>query len=198
MIHLNEVNGADKVELEYAQKCLDEFAGDIIGVQMGIAYGGGVEKIAKLWKDRGIIYGYDVFEETHPKELTDDKFEADCMDYWYQLHGTEMLSYSYQKGELEDQGLTNAILIKGRVNKDSCSQIPYIHYAFLDMDILESMHEGYQAVKDKIVPNGYLLIHDYFSIPSLRKYFDEVAEKDDWKVVDKVEGALVLVLQRKE
>lgn len=175
MITLNKINGADELCEKYERRCLDEFKGDLVGVVMGIAYGGDVERIAKIWGNRGKVYGFDTFKG-HPKHLCPDKddFQATCMDNWYYQYGMEKVSYEYQRKELDSQDLTNAILIKGEVNKDSCKDIPYLNYAFLDMDILASMVAGYEAVKDKLVKGGYLLLHDvYQNIPALEKWYQK-------------------------
>lgn len=197
---LNVVNGADKLCEKYEKACLKEFEEELIGVIMGIAYGGDVERIARdVWGSRGKVYGYDVFEATHPKHLAEDRndFDATCMDHWYMTYGTEELAYTYQRNELDRQGLTNAFLIKGEVSPESCKDLPYINYAFLDMDIVKSMAYGYQAVREKIVPGGYLLLHDvYQNIPQLgRWYEDDVKNSGLWEVVE--EACLTGVLRRK-
>jgi hypothetical protein len=205
MIWLNEVNGADKVCAEYHQKLLEEFPEEhLTGVIMGSAYGGEVEEIAKLWKDRGTIYGYDVFEELHPKHLAEDKdgFDATCMDHWYQesVHGTEKMAYDYQRKQLDDQGLTNAILVKGEVHPESCKDLKEIHYAFLDMDIPFSMRQGYAAVKDKIKTGGYLFLHDTQNIPGLTEWFKNdvlLKDWDMWKQVEWYDRELLVKLKRK-
>lgn len=136
-------------------------------VIMGIAYGGEVEAIAKYLKINnlpGKVYGFDTFEDLHPKHLAKDKnnFEATCMDGWYASpeFGTQPLAYEYQRKVLDDQGLDNAILIKGEVAADSCKKIGPIHYAFLDMDMISSMRTGFEAVSDKIISGGYVMLHD--------------------------------------
>lgn len=197
---LNEVNGADKLCTKYEKACLEEFSGELIGVVMGIAYGGDVERIARdVWGERGKVYGYDVFEATHPKHLAEDPndFDATCMDHWYQVYGVDHLSYDYQRTELDRQGLTNAFLIKGEVSPDSCKDLPYINYAFLDMDMVKSMAYGYQAVREKIVPGGYLLLHDvYQNIPQLGRWYEyDVKNSGLWDVIE--EGCLTGVLRRK-
>lgn len=196
MITLNKINGTDILCEKYERKCLDEFKGELIGVAMGIAYGGDVERIARIWDKRGKVYGFDTFEG-HPKQLCPDPtdFQATCMDFWYYRYGMEKLTYEYQRKELDDQGLTNAILIKGLVNKDSCKNIPYLNYAFLDMDILASMEAGYEAVKNKIVKGGYLLLHDvYQNIAVLEKWYQEKV-RPDWEVMD--ENYLTAVLRKR-
>ena len=207
MIWLNNQNGAAQICTLYHQKVLDEFQGHIYGVVMGIAYGGEIESVAKLWKDRGTIYGYDTFEDLHPKHLAPEgdetRFEATCMDSWYHrdVHGTDQLAYAYQREELDKQGLTNAILIKGEVHPKSCQDIPKIHYAFLDMDMPFSMDQGYKAVRDKIVPGGYLLLHDTQNITTVGDWCKEevlVKDKDMWIDEPNYDGQLLKVLKRKD
>lgn len=165
---INEVNGAHLVILEYARLCMDKFPDPLIAVIMGTAYGGEVEMVAKLWGKHGKVYGYDTFEDKHPKHLAEDSnsFEATCMDGWYKepAWGTKKLAYDYQRKILDKQGLDNAILTKGEVKANSCEDLPYIHLAFLDMDLIASMKTGYEAVKDKVCQTGFLFMHD--AVPS--------------------------------
>ena len=201
---LNKVNGADLLELEYSKKCLTEFEGDITAVIMGSAYGGAVEAIAKLYKGRGKIYGFDTFEDLHPGHLHPDQgsFEVTCMDHWYNHpeYGKDLLSHEYQTTYLKDQGLDNAILVKGEVGPHSVKDIDKIHYCFLDMDIPTSMDNGYQAVKDKIVPGGYILLHDIQNIKSVGDWYKETVigkDKDMWHKVKQYGRELVTVIKRK-
>lgn len=192
LIWLNSVNGADKVLYDYAGRLLEEFKAPLIGATMGIAYGGEIEAIGKLWKDRGTIYGYDTFEDQHPDHLSYDKTsrEARCMDHWYMesIHGTKGLAYDHQRATLAECGLDNTFLIKGEVDKDSCKGIPYLNYCFLDMDLIESMRNGYAAVKDKFLPGSYLFIHDALPadhLPSLYKWFyeDVLVNDKKWEII---------------
>lgn len=204
MKNLNKVNGADIILLQYAKQVLDEFPDPIYGCEMGVAYGGGVEAIGELWRDRkGIIYGFDTFEDLHPKHLAEDQtaFEATCMDYWYGLegYGTRTLSYEYQLNELKGLNLDNVILVKGEVHAESTKDIPHLNYAFLDMDLPVSMANGYTAVKDKIVKNGYLFLHDTHNIPSLRTWYREIVigrDKDMWEVVVDAPISMLVGLKR--
>lgn len=203
LIWLNNVNGADLIEEKYAARCLTSFEGKLNGAVMGSAYGGSIEAIAKLWGGRGEIHGFDVFEELHPTHLAEDgqSFEATCMGYWYAdpKYGTDKLSYEYQITALKDMDLNNAHLIKGEVNKNSLKDIPYLNYAFLDMDILASMKAGFEAVLAKLVPNGYLLMHDVLgNIPSLDKWYKEEIKHDKRvEIIKEYEKELVSVLRRK-
>ena len=178
---LNEVNGANKIIFEYAQRVKEEVKNPT-AVLMGIAYGGEVEGISQMWKDCGKVYGFDTFEDKHPSHLSSnvDSFPARCMDYWYthKDYGTDELKYEYQRGVLDDLGLDNAILTKGEVNKDSCKDIDKIDLAFLDMDMVESMRVGFEAVKDKIAKGGYLFLHDCQNIQEVREWCEQVVMKD--------------------
>lgn len=202
LIELNDTNGASEITYRYAKAVLDTFAEHLYGVQMGIAYGGGVERMAQLWNERGDVYGYDTFEDLHPSHLADSpqSREATCMDHWYrkEIHGTEKLSYDYQKSVLEN--FKNAHLIKGLVTEDSCKDLPKIHYAFLDMDLYTSMVTGYKAVEDKMVKDGYLLLHDVVTqsnLPRLYDWYNNVVLKDKrWQEVYKDEGTHLAVLRR--
>lgn len=163
MINLNVINGASTVLTYYQTVLVGKFKKDLIGVEMGIAYGGGTEQLGYLWKNLGKVYGYDTFEG-HPDHLSKEKysFEARCMDHWYNpaLYGRKALSYDFQRMVLDTQNLDNVTLVKGLVNKDSCKDIPYINYALLDMDLEASMRTGFEAVYPKLVKGGFLFIHD--------------------------------------
>ena len=187
---LNEVNGAHMTIMKYAESSLEKFEGTLHAVIMGSAWGGEVEALARMWKGRGYVYGYDTFEDLHPKHLADkqDSFEAVCMDGWYKEYGTKELAYDYQRKCLDEQGLENAILVKGEVNKMSCANFPYINLAFLDMDLIVSMKNGWEAVKDKICQTGYVFFHDAIPdshLPDINHWvFDELIpqNRDKWDV----------------
>ena len=192
MISLNKINGAETITIEYVKTLLDlETDKPLIGVEMGIAYGGGTEKVGKIWKDKGKVYGFDTFKG-HPKHLAPKgSLEANCMDNWYkkEVFGKDKLSYEYQRKELDKQGLDNVILVKGEVNEDSCKDIPYIHYALLDLDIKESMESAYRAVRDKILPGHVMFLHDVIPathIPRVFHWFHDVVlgeDEDMWQVL---------------
>lgn len=204
LVWLNKHNGADKIEAEYMQKCLDEFEGTLYGVVMGSAYGGALEYMGKLWKGRGEVYGFDTFEDKHPEKLavsTGDR-EARCMDHWYKsdIYGTDGLAYDYQRGVLDSAGLDNVHLIKGLVSEESCKDLPHINYAFLDMDILVSMHTGYKAVRDLLVPGGYLLLHDVTikgNLPLLYDWYHQEI-RDKYEVVYESPNTHLAVLKNNE
>lgn len=185
MKSLNILNGAEQICLDYCQSLLNNDK-ELYGVEMGISWGGGVEKIGQIWKGKGIVYGYDTFEG-HPKQLAINKeaHEATCMDYWYNTMPINELSYEYQREELDKQGLSNVILVKGLINENSCRDIPYLNYALLDLDMIKSMKIGYSAVKDKIVKGGCLFLHDVVGhefLPELHDWYLTI--KDKWEVVE--------------
>lgn len=173
MQHLNDTNGASKLTLMIARQCLTEFTEPITGAEFGVAYGGGIEAVARLWKNMGTIYGFDTFEG-HPKEIGEiceeskkaggvHSFAATCMDSWYQSeeYGTESIKYNYIREKLDEQGLVNAILIKGLVTDETdVSFIEKLHYCFIDLDFPLSNKQAFDLVKDKISKGGYLLLHD--------------------------------------
>jgi hypothetical protein len=198
---LNNENGADEICAKYHQKVLDKFKDNLVGVVMGSAYGGEIEYMGKLWGDKGIVYGYDTFEDLHPAHICKDKdaLEATCMQTWYEkaTHGIIKLNQSYQREQLDKLGLKNVKLVKGIVNKDSCKDLDKIHYAFLDMDMVESMRPGFEAVKDKIVEGGYLLLHDVQHIVEVRKWYDKVVATDKrYKLIKEYGRELLMVLKR--
>lgn len=192
-------NGRDEckgVTLEYGQKCLDEFSEPLIGAELGIAWGGCVQDMAKLWLGRGIIYGYDTFEG-HPKHLSDNVHSAEARALDWTNQKCHKLSIEYQRFQLDKQGLDNARLVKGIITEFSCTEMDKLHYCFLDMDMLESMVAGYAAVKNKIVEGGYLLIHDYHLFPRIRRWVDtEVITDPIWTVDGDFPNCYLFVLKR--
>lgn len=200
MISLNEANGAQKHTLEAAASLLTRFSDELIGVEMGIAWGGGVEALARLWKGRGQVHGFDTFEG-HPDGLSYDQksHEARCVDMQYAFNGRSGLTYHEQITELERLGLTNAHLHKGLIGPDSLNGIDKIHYCLLDMDLLVSMALGYQLVKDKIVPGGILCLHDVVPrghIFGLWGLYQEILSDDRWKLAGAWEESYLVVLER--
>lgn len=201
MIDLNKIwNGADRGLAFIQSVILEEFPNDhLIGVEMGIAYGGGVESLGKLWGVRGTVYGFDTFEG-HPVYLASspEASEARAMEPHYKKYGMEMLSYEYQRAELDRQGLSNVILVKGLVDQDSCCFLPAIHYCFLDLDILVSMKNGYEAVRHKIVDGGYLCLHDVLNnLPILYPWYEEIKKDPMWEVIYEGKHEALAVLRRR-
>lgn len=191
LVWINKYNGAAQLCASLHKQIMKEFKGKLYAAILGSAYGGEVEYLGKLWKDRGYVWGFDVFEELHPDHLCDfkDSFEARCMDHWYKpnIFGTEHMAIEYQRGILRD--LPNVTLVKGEVHKDSCRDIPKLHYVLMDMDILISMRNGYEAVKDKIVKGGYLALHDILPPPHLDGklygwWYNEVLPSGEWDIYE--------------
>jgi hypothetical protein len=174
---------------------------------MGIAYGGTLELCAKEWLGVGHLWGYDTFDG-HPKDIApeEEDFERDCMDVWYdpKIYGKEKLSIEYQAEELKKAGVDSVTLVKGLVDEHSCDDIPYLNYAFLDMDIYESMKAGYKAVKDKILPGFCLFLHDVTPpnhIPRLFHWLNDellVEDGDMWEVAGNWDQAYLVCLQRRK
>ena len=186
MISLNAFNGAQTVLSYYQMRLLSKFENGLIGVELGIAYGGGVELLGAMWKGRGDVYGYDTFEALHPDQLATEKFgfQARCMDHWYdpEVFGTEALSFDFQRKQLDIERLTNVHLVKGLITEDSCKDLPYIHYALLDMDIEASMRTGWDAIKNKLIPGSIVFFHDVVPkthIPAVSKFFYDEVLKDE-------------------
>lgn len=173
--NLNDTNGSAELILNCAENCLTEFDESLFGCEMGIAYGGGIESIGKIWKNRGTIYGVDTFEG-HPKYLAEtcsyskkiggiNSFAAKCMDYWYYVrkddYGIEKIKQEYIQSQLDKQKLDNVILIKELItNQTKIDFIQKLHYVLIDLDIPTSIWDAYNLVKDKIVSKGYLCLHD--------------------------------------
>lgn len=206
---LNKVNGAHEILLKnVAEKCQQHYDKEINFVIMGIAYGGEVEAVAKymkLKKQKGKVYGFDTFEELHPKHLAKNKssFEATCMDGWYRSpeYGTEKLSYEYQRHVLDKQGLDNAVLVKGEVHANSCKDIGNIALAFLDMDMEQSMRVGFEAVEKKIMSTGYLMLHDAIPKGHMKGLyewtFDELTKHPDFVLDQVVRKSFTVVFMKK-
>ena len=215
LVWLNAGNPAGRIQIELCERILDEFPEDkLVGLEIGSAYGGGVEFLAKCWYGRGKVYGYDTFEG-HPRDLADnqDDKEAWCMDIWYdngkhvpQLNA-KCLDYNYQRKILDDQLLNNVTLVKGRINSHSFDDIKQIHFAMIDLDLIKPTVVAYNAIKDKFVPGAYLMLHDSLSpqhLPKIYHFVYDVVVKDGrwneindtWNEIQTVAG-MVTVLKRK-
>jgi hypothetical protein len=173
MINLNGEHG--NILYDLARKIMNEFDEALVGCEMGIAYAGGIEEIGKIWKGRGIIYGFDTFTG-HPKQIAElceycksaggvNSLAASNMDGWYERYGREGYSYEYIRAELDRQGLDNVILIKGLIDDKTKIFIDKLHYCFFDLDFPLSMWQAYNLVKDKVI--GYLCLHDIFPITQM-------------------------------
>ena len=201
---LNAGNETGIIQLMVMENLISKFPNEeLVGLEIGSAYGGAVETMAGLLKGRGKYYGYDTFEG-HPRDLADDinDLEATCMDMWYDDHrfGTNNLSYEYQRRVLDEDGLDNAILVKGRVNKHSFDDIEKIHFAILDLDLIKPTKIAYEAIKDKIVVGGYLFMHDALPedhLPMINAFvYRQILAENRWKVIAESLPGLLTVLER--
>lgn len=211
MIHLNDTNGASFHTYEVVKKVMNEFVGEITGCEMGIAYGGGVEAIGKLWKDRGIVYGFDTFEG-HPKQVADSceytkqaggagALATWCMDQWYNnpAYGTDAIKYEYIREQLDKQGLDNVILVKGLITDKTKLPFNKLNYCFLDLDFPLSMWQAYNLVKDKIVKGGYLCLHDVLPhghIPGCWEYYHQMLSEGLFEIHKEVPECLLAILKK--
>lgn len=199
MRNLNDLDGredgAGKILLRTAARTLDIFGENVIGVEMGIAYGGGVEAIGKMWKTKGIIYGFDTFEGL-PKDIalkdpdcnfSKQSFAATCMDYWYSIYDNKELTLEYQQQELDKQGLNNVKLVKGLIDESTnVDFIPYLNYAFLDLDLPLSMKNAYNLIEHKLVKDSFLCLHDVLPkghINGLYEFYQNLVSSKKYKVV---------------
>ena len=188
---LNAGNETGLIQLMMMENLIAKFPNEeIIGLEIGSAYGGGVEAMARLLKGHGKYYGYDTFEG-HPKDLAipEDGMAEWCMDMWYEdpRFGTKNLAYDYQRRILDENGLDNAILVKGRINEHSFDDIEKIHFAVLDLDLIIPMKIAYKAIRDKFSVGGYLLIHDALPedhLPMINTFvYKQILAENGWKII---------------
>lgn len=73
MLELNQSTHcqASIITNKIVEKCMSEFDGHIYAVEMGVPFGGNVENLGKILKDRGTVYGFDTFEGHPIEEITD-------------------------------------------------------------------------------------------------------------------------------
>lgn len=204
---LNAANDTGKYQKEICLKLLTDFPNDeLIGLEIGCAYGGGVEHLAYIWKGRGKVYGYDTFEG-HPDDLADDieSEEARCMDLWYNsgrpFFSRDKLTYEYQRMILNMEKLDNATLVKGRINEHSFDDIEKAHFAIIDLDLIKPTKIAYYAIKDKIVKGGYLFMHDTLPPDHLPMIYDfvynEVVKDKRWQIIAEIgDKGNVTILRR--
>uniref|UniRef100_A0A6M3J0N6 Putative methyltransferase n=1 Tax=viral metagenome TaxID=1070528 RepID=A0A6M3J0N6_9ZZZZ len=202
---LNAGSNTSKLQLDCIEMLLQKFPEHLTLLEIGSAYGGGVEMMAKMVGDRGTVYGYDTFEG-HPRDLAvkiDDP-EAYCMDMWYNnpMWGTKDLNYEYQREILDEEGLDNAILVKGRLNENSFDDIEKAHFVLMDLDMVNPSKIAYKAIKDKIVPGGFLFMHDIYpphNLPHLHKWaYKEVVPDPMWVLEGEFLHSYLAILRRKE
>jgi hypothetical protein len=213
MKELNDINGASKHTRAIVERLLTEFPDHLIGAEFGVAYGGGIEYMGKTWGERGTVFGFDTFTG-HPKEIAEvcEYTKADggqkahaavCMDPFYNGagYGREKFAYEYIRSELDRQGLGNVVLLKGLITSKLNLNIPRLHYAFLDLDFPLSMWDAYNLVKDKIVPGGYLCLHDVLPkghIHGLWEYYQQMLEEGLFDIDLEDPGTFFVSLKRNE
>lgn len=201
MIELNDDNGASIQTREVASRLLREFSAPLFGCEMGIAFGGGVEKIGELWRERGCVWGFDTFEG-HPKQLgkEGDEHAVRCMDPQYERYGLNF-TYADIRHTLDEKNLHNVSLVKGLINAHTdISFIPHLHYVLLDMDFPVSMRDGYALVADKVVAGGYLCLHDVVPqghINGLYEFYQEIKATGLWDVYSEDHRTLLAILRKK-
>lgn len=212
MKHLNDTNGASTHTLRIAEKLLQEFPETLTGAEFGVAYGGGVEAIGKLWKDRGLIYGFDTFEG-HPEEIAEicayskekggkSSFAARCMDGWYQSpeYGTEAIKMNFIQSELNRQGLDNVKLVQGIVTDKTKVPFKKLHYCFIDLDFPLSQWQTYNLVKNKIVKGGYLLMHDMVPeghIHGNYEYHLQILNEGIFELIQEIPESFLTIFKKK-
>ena len=204
LVSINRELGWGWVLDRYLFRIPEEFGGALYGAEFGAAYGGTVATAASAWRGRGTIWGFDTFNG-HPGHLVHAALpardnEANTMNTHYAKHGTEGLSVDYQRAELARMELPNAILVPGLIHADSCraAGVPKLHYAHLDLDILESMETAYANVLPLLVPGGYLILHDVYNFPRLRDWLrNQIIPGGLWGIDLESPVTLYCVLKRK-
>lgn len=211
-LNLSDTGRASIITHKLVEECMSKFDGHIYAVEMGVPYGGNVESLGKILKDRGTVYGFDTFEG-HPIEeianLCPDTIReggttsrvARCMEYWYDKYGKENTTYGYIREELDKQGLSNVVLVKGLVTENTdVSFIDHLHYAMIDMDFPLSQWDGYNLLKNKIVPGGYLCMHDMIPIhhiPGNYEKYRQILAEGLFEIVVEDHDSLLVVLKKK-
>ena len=189
---LNFPSSDANLQMEIVKSLPSRFEGKLTLLEIGTPYGGAVEWMAKEIPN-STVYGFDTFEG-HPRDLSEDQNspEAVCMDQWYTKYGKEGLDYNYQRKVLKEEGLKNATLVKGRINAHSFDMIKKIHFAMLDLDLIQPTKVAYEAIKNKVVNGGYLFMHDYKALDLIREFIDrEVIPSGLWE--SKLEGNLAIL-----
>ena len=189
---LNFPSSDANYQMDIVKSLPSRFEGKLTLLEIGTPYGGAVEWMAKELPN-SIVYGFDTFEG-HPRDLSENQNspEAICMDQWYNKYGKEELDYDYQRKVLDEEGLKNAVLVKGRINEHSFDMIDKIHFAMLDLDLIQPTKVAYEAIKNKIINGGYLFMHDYKALDLIREFIDrEVIPSGLWE--SKLEGNLAIL-----
>jgi hypothetical protein len=213
MIELNDHNGASALTAKCIDDILKSFTGHLYAAEFGVAYGGGIQRIARKLEDRGFVYGFDTFAG-HPQEVANlcektiedggvNAHAAYCMQPWYEKGGEyEMskLSTEYISAQLKTEGLNNVQLCKGLVtDKTDVSFIPKLHYCLLDLDYPLSMEQSYQLIKDKIVSGGYLCLHDVIPKGHINGLYElyQTILKEGFELVSEHPQSFLVILKKK-
>ena len=201
MVTLNKDNGAERITIRYAIEAMTKF-GKPIGAELGIAWGGGVESIGKIWKGCGTVYGFDTFEG-HPRHLSysDKSHEAYCMEPQYRKYGMDGLKIEYQQANLDAQGLDNVKLVKGLIHDNSFNDagITELHYCLLDMDMINPMTLGWTLVRPVMAKGGFLCLHDVTPvghITGLWGLYQEILASGEYKLVVDEPKSFIVVLEK--
>lgn len=201
--YLNDQNGASHVVIGYCTELAETITDrPLIGAEFGVAFGGGVQRLGRLWKPfGGTVYGFDTFVG-HPKYLAPDQrsMEAICMDCWYETYDISRTEYDYQRKMLDEEGLTNVILRKGLIDEHSMDGIPYLHYAILDLDLVSCMTIAWTLVRPLMLPGGYLCLHDVLPvghIPGLELLHQTIKDTGEYESVFESGANMLAVLRRK-
>lgn len=212
LIELNDCGNASAITQSIANKCLEEFVGHLYGVEMGVAYGGGIFGIGTKWGDKGTVWGFDTFEGQPQEEMIErceasqnaggiNSVAARCLDHWYKKYGTDKIGYDYIRSELDKANLTNVNLVKGLVtDKTDVSFIPSLHYALIDMDYPQAQKDGYELLKNKFVPGGYLCLHDMIPegvILGCYEVYQEILNEGLFEIESETPSAGLVVLRKK-
>jgi hypothetical protein len=203
LINLNGANGADRLLLDVARDLAAHppDARPLVGAELGIAYGGGVQAIGRLWRPvGGTIYGLDTFCG-HPTHLATHPtaHEAICMDGWYGRFGTAGLDVAYQRGVLRAEGLDNVVLRPGLIDPNSLNDVPYLHYCLLDLDLIASMRCGWELARPRLAAGGYLCLHDCVPrghIAGLWELYQEIVVTGEYVLVAEHPRSFLVVLRR--
>lgn len=214
MIELNAINGASVHTQNCVERLKTEFEGHLYGAEFGVAYGGGIEKIGRKWKGRGTVYGFDTFAG-HPRKVADvceasiedggqESQAAVCMDFWYKRGGefdVAHVQYGNIRAELDRQQLDNVVLCAGLItDKTDLWFVPKLHYVLLDLDFPLSMRQAYELVKHKLVPGGYLCLHDVLPVTHLHglgEFYSDVLADGLFDVVGEYPESYLAVLKKK-
>ncbi len=194
------VNDTTKLVVEYAAKCKERFPKEyLIGIEMGVAYGETTRALAKEWTGQGIIAACDTFEG-HPEYLAPEGSpEQICMRQHYDEKGKDTLSLEWQQQEADESGLTNIIFKKGLISELDLPYAAY-HFAFLDMDIVASMQDGWSYISNKLKPASFLLFHDCFQgsrLENLINWFNTNVRNDPrFKIIQEDEHTGLIVMER--